>query len=682
MRTMVTIILALGFLAVLSEAETFYLSPSGNDANPGTEAAPFATLEKARDAARTAKSSAKDGVSVVIAGGVYTLDKPVVFTPEDSGTAERPVKYVAKEGEQPVFRGGRTITGWKRAEGDLWTVEIPEVKAGTWYFRQLFVNGERRPRTKLPQDGYYTIAGGGTPPKRSFKFNAGEINPAWKNLNDVEVIVLQFWTEARLRIASIDTATNMVVFTGDAFRPLDWNKGWYVENVREALNTPGQWYLDRATGVLTYWAKPGEDLEKVEVVAPVSRYWMRFEGDAANGAFVDHLTFEGLHFEYSDWRLDDTLGYSYPQAAIDEHPNEPLFQGWPEGDSIPQSQIEVPAGIFASGARNTAFMQCEFAHTGAWAMDWQTGCKDIAVSRSHFYDLGAGGIRVGSPKIAPSDALETSRVTIEDCRIHDGVRVYQGAPAIWIGQSSDNTVAHNEIYGPFEWAISVGWNWGYTPPNRARDNKVEFNHVHDLGDSPLGTHGAIYSLGVQPGTVIRNNHIHDIRGGGSGIVLDNASVGVLVEDNVVHHCSYSSFMSNFNDLGNMVFNNVFAMATKDQLHRIGDVPADRTKIHQTGVFFHNIFYWDTGTLFESKDWVDYNIIMENNLYFDATGAPVTFCSFSFDEWKAKGLDQHSLVADPLFVNPAGGDFSLKPESPAFQLGHKAIDMRNVGPRFR
>ncbi|MHB8974553.1 MAG: right-handed parallel beta-helix repeat-containing protein [Pirellulaceae bacterium] len=683
MRNIIGVVLiAVAVLHSVCKGETFYVAPSGSDGNPGTEAAPFATLGRARDAVRATKASVQDGISVVIGGGVYALDAPVVFAPEDSGTVEHPVLYRAKPGECPVFRGGRKITGWKRVEGDRWSVEIPEVKTGTWYFRQLFVNGERRPRTKLPRDGCYKMAAGGTPPPRSFKFNPGEINPAWPNLNDVEVVVLQFWTDARLRIASIDAGSSTVTFTGDAFRPLDWNKGWYVENVREGLLAPGQWYLDRGTGVLTYWAQPGEDMEQVEVIAPVTRYWLRFQGDAASGKFIEHLAFEGLTFHCSDWTLDDTLGYSYPQAAIDEHPHEPLFQGWPEGDSIPQSQIEVPAGVFANGARNVAFRGCEFAHTGAWAMDWQIGCKDITIAHSHFYDLGAGGIRVGSPKIVPTDAEETSRVTISDCHLHDGDRVYLGAPAIWVGQSSDNTVAHNEINGAFQWAVSVGWNWGYVPPNRARDNRVEFNHVHDLGTSALGTHGAIYSLGVQPGTVIRNNYVHHIGGGGSGIVLDNASIGIVVENNVVHDCAFASFMCNFNDLGNLVLNNVFALATKSQLYRIGDVPADKTKIHQTGVFFHNIFYWNAGTLFEREDWVDYSIIMDNNLYFDATGSPVKFCAFTFDEWKAKGLDQHSLVADPLFVDPQHGDFTVKPESPAFQLGWRAIDLSAVGPRTR
>ncbi|MHB0959340.1 MAG: right-handed parallel beta-helix repeat-containing protein [Pirellulaceae bacterium] len=674
-------IMAVMLLASACEGETFYVAPSGNDANPGTAAAPFATLERARDAVRSAKATGAGALSVIIDDGAYELTRPVLFAPEDSGSAERPIRYAAKPGAHPVFRGGRMIKGWRRLEGDCWAVDLPEVKEGKWYFRQLFVNGERRSRTKLPQDGYYTMVGGATPPKRSFKYNPGEIHPDWKHLADVEVVVLQFWTDARLRIESVDDAEHVVTFTGDAFRPLDWNKGWYVENAPVGLLAPGQWYLDRQTGVLTYWARPGEDMEKAEVFAPVARHWIRFAGDAANEKWVDHLTFEGLTFHYSDWTLDATLGYSYPQAAIDELPDEPLFQGWPEGDSIPQSQIEVPAGVFANGARHVTFRGCEFAHTGAWVMDWQIGCKDITVAHSHFYDFGAGGVRVGSPRIVSTDREETSRVTITDCRFENGDQVYLGAPAVWVGQSSGNVVAHNEICGAFQWAVSVGWNWGYVPPNRARDNHVEFNHVHDLGTSALGTHGAIYSLGVQPGTVIRNNHVHHIGGGGSGIVLDNASIGVVVENNVVHHCEFASFMCNFNDLGNIVLNNVFALAGKSQMYRIGDVPADTTRIHQTGVFFHNIFYWNTGRLFERDDWVDYSIILDNNLYFDATGNPVKFCAFTFDEWKAKGLDQHSRVADPLFVDPARGDFTVRPESPAFELGWRAIDLSTVGPRI-
>ena len=209
---------------------------------------------------------------------------------------------------------------------------------------------------------------------------------------------------------------------------------------------------------------------------------------------------------------------------------------------------------------------------------------------------------------------------------------------------------------------------------------MEYNHVHHLGQSALGTHGALYFLGVSPGTACRHNLIHHITGGGSGIVLDNASVGIVVEYNVVHHAEFSSLMFNHNDLGNIVQNNVFALATGSQLHRIGDIPADKSMVHQTGVFYRNVFYWRNARLFERDDWIDYDILMDYNLYFDAGGAPVKFCAFNFDQWKQKGLDLHSIIADPLFVDPENGDFTLKPESPLKKLGFRPIDLSQVGPR--
>ena len=662
----------------------FYVSPTGDDANPGTKDRPFATLARARDTVRQVKAGATAPVRVWIRRGTYRLTDPVVFGPQDSGTQAAPIVYAACPGAKPVFSGARPITGWKRGPDGVWTAEIPEVKAGEWYFRQLFVNGQRRPRARLPRKGTYKIAGPAEPRKWAFKFNPGQIDPNWRNLNDVEVIVLQFWTEGRLRIKSIDQAAHTVKFTGQAFRPLDWNKGWYVENVYEGLTDPGEWYLDRTTGVLSYRPLPGEKVDQFEIVAPVARHWLRLEGDYKRGKLVEHLTFRGLTFHYTSWTLDEKLGYSYPQAAIELTPKKLLWAGHPaEGLSVSQSHFEVPAGIYANGAHHVRFEDGEFAHTGAWAIDLSRGCQDNQIVGNHIHDLGAGAVRVGSPDVTFDDAEESCRNAITDNHIHDGDTVYLGAPAVWIGQSSGNRIAHNEIHGPFEWAVSVGWNWGYMPPNRARDNVVEYNHVHHLGASALGTHGALYFLGIQPGTAARYNHVHHIAGGGSGIVLDNGSVGMVVEYNVVHHCQYASLMCNHNDLGNIIQNNVFALSDQMQVHRIGDLPRDHEMVDQTGVLYRNIFYWRDSKLFKRDSWPKYDMIMDYNLFFDATpGGETRFQTFTFEQWKQKKMDVHSIVADPCFVDPGKDDFALKPESPAFKLGFRPIDLSTVGPRPR
>ena len=686
--------LLLGLAPASALSGEFYVAPGGSDANPGTKDKPFATLAHARDVVRQANAKLREPVTVLLHGGTYYLHEPVVFGPADSGTAECPVTYGAYPGEKPVISGGKRIAGWKRGGDKVWTVEIPEVKQGTWYFRQLFANGQRRQRARLPREGHYKVAAPPDSPKWSFKFQPGQIDPKWRNLDDVEVVLLQYWTEARLRIKSIDQTDNIVRFTGAAFRPMTWSNGWYVENVYEGLTDPGEWYLDRKSGVLHYWPLPGENMEELEVIAPVARQWIRLEGDYKNGNLVRYINFRGLRFHHSSWSLDKRLGYSYQQAAVELTPESLLWNGYPaEGLSTPQSQVEVPAGIWARGAHHVRFEDNEIAHTGAWGIYLRLGCHDNAVVGNYIHDMGAGGIRVGGTDVTFDDAEETCRTTITDNILRDGCAVYLGAPAVWIGMSSGNRIAHNEITGRWQWAVSFGFQWAYMPPQNARDNVVEYNHCHHVINSPLSTHAVIYSLGVQPGSVIRHNLVHHCTGA-HGICLDNGSAGVLVEHNIVHHGQRGNLVFNHDDLGNIIQNNIFAFATSGQMFRHGDTG----RLDQTGILYRNIFYWKNDKLFGRDKWpevnrgpwkthlpdwtTDFDIVMDYNLYYDAGGQPVKFLTFTFDEWKKKGMGKSSIVADPLFVDPENGDFTLKPDSPAFKLGFKPIDLTGVGPRPR
>ena len=132
-------------------AADFHVAPEGLDTNPGTAAAPFATLARARGAVR---GKIKDGLTkdivVEIRGGTYPVTETLTFGPEDSGTEKFSITYAAAPGEKVVLSGGRKISGWKKGPGEIWTVELPEVKAGRWYFRQLFVNGRRAVRARTP----------------------------------------------------------------------------------------------------------------------------------------------------------------------------------------------------------------------------------------------------------------------------------------------------------------------------------------------------------------------------------------------------------------------------------------------------------------------------------------------------------------------------------------------------
>src|SRR5205823_12252188 len=171
------------------------------------------------------------------------------------------------------------------------------------------------------------------------------------------------------------------------------------------------------------------------------------------------------------------------------------------------------------------------------------------------------------------------------------------AVGIWVGQSFDNVIAHNEIHNLYYTGISLGWSWGYGD-SLNRGNIVEHNHIHHIGkrgdgDGPiLSDMGGVYLLGARPGTVVHNNVIHDVAGikyGGWGVYLDEGSSNVLVEKNLVHHTSHGGFHLHYGR-DNIARNNIFAFGGEQQLVRT------REEDHLGVTFDHNIVYWTSGPL--------------------------------------------------------------------------------------
>lgn len=134
-----------------AQERLFVVAPSGSDAAPGTAERPFASLQRAQEAVRElTRAGLRGPVTVRLASGVYELSEPLTFGPEDGGTAEVAVTYAAATGARPVLSGGRRITGWRRGEDGIWTTRVQGVREGTWYFRQLWVNGRRAVRARRP----------------------------------------------------------------------------------------------------------------------------------------------------------------------------------------------------------------------------------------------------------------------------------------------------------------------------------------------------------------------------------------------------------------------------------------------------------------------------------------------------------------------------------------------------
>jgi len=667
-----------------------FVATNGNDHWSGTLPAPkpdgtdgpYATPARALTAARALKpqGAAERQVTVWFRAGSYFLDQPLVLKPEDSGLV-----LAAYPGESPVLSGGRPITGWRARSLDgkpLWAAALPAARDGKWLFRELWVNGRRALRARHPANGYLAVAelpdraSNWAQGNRRFRFHAGDLK-AWNTVTNAEVVVMTKWVESRLPILEVDENERLVRFAKRSVFALEPGDLYYAEGALDFLDQPGEWCLDSTAGTLYYWPLPGESLEHVQAVAPVLAQVLRFEGRPQAGQWLEDIQVKGLTFSHTEW--------CFPQGfSAGEH--APVIDPAPAADvgGFGQAEVGVPGAVWGCGVRRCAFEDCSFSNLGDYGLELGRGCTRNRVVRCEFAGLGAGGIKLGETAIRAHPADQSGANLISGCRIHDGGLMFHSAIGIWLGQSPNNVLTHNLIHDFYYTGISIGWTWGYGEA-LATNNTVQFNHIHHIGvksngDGPiLSDMGGIYTLGKQPGTTVINNLWHDIAGlryGGWGIYFDEGSSGILAESNLVYRTTHGGFHQHYGET-NLVRNNVFAFARDHQLQRT------RPEDHISFSFQTNIVYFDSGVLL-GGDWSNDHYPMDWNLYFDARpGAqpgslPIGPCSL--EQWRQRGHDLHSLIADPLFQAPKNDDFRLQPGSPALQLGFHPLDLTRVGPQ--
>ncbi len=642
----------LAFALVLSlqaQEKVIHVSTKGNDSASGAADQPLRTVRGAITIARNSRAEAR----IVLEDGRYELTEPLTITEQDSN---RPLTITAAPNARPVITGGRVITGWKHDSHNpnIWTVDIPEAREGKWKFRELFVNGKRQIRARTPNNRFFRIDGESSQDKpMKLKFRGEDIKKKWTQFGEVEVVGLLAWSDIRMQIREVDETNHIATLSGNP-RPSnkEANAQYWVENALEFVDSPGEWYLNSRAGVLYYWPEAGEDLTRAEVIAPMLNDLVVVKGTAEKP--VRDLTFSGIEFSHTGWSIG-TNGYADTQAAVAVH-----------GD------------FRAEYAHNVRIENCTFSHLAGYGVELSKGCQEFSIVGNEFVDLGAGGIRIGENVRPQSTAEENHTHEVSDNHLHAMGKVYPPAVGIFIMHSGTNHIAHNHVHDLYYTAISVGWNWGYqeTP---CRENLIEFNHLHDIGKGILSDMGGIYTLGIQHGTVLRNNFIHDVNAftyGGWGLYTDEGSTGILLENNVVYHCKSAGFHQHYGK-ENVIRNNIFAFNRENQLMRT------RAEPHSSFTFTNNIVYFDSGNLLGS-DWSNDHYVMDRNVYFDtrlaADPSKIRFGKATFSEWKARGHDQHSLITDPLFVDAGKFDLRLKPESPAVKLGFQQIDLSTVGVR--
>ena len=528
---------AIALLTAAAQDHRFFVATNGNDHWSGTLPAPngtksdgpLATPAGARDALRRLRHTGQitGSVTVEIRGGTYPFGGSLQLTAEDSGTTASPVVWRAYENERVVFSGGIPIGKFTpvrdpailarlkpearphvlatdlRAQG---VTEYGEITPKGGPPLELFVNGKRMIVARFPNKGWLRIADvpqtgdtmynkglerekryNGVPAGRHYgriTYDGNEPS-RWAPANDI--FLHGYWTfdwsDSYQRVQSIDTVKHEITLRP----PHHWygytkNQRYYVMNVLEELDSPGEWYLDRAHGLLYVW--PQEEIREA-VVSMLREPIVTLNG-------CSNTRIEGISFLYTRGR-----------------------------------------GVSITGGHDNLVARCVFAEMGGDAV-WVDGGFRHGVVSCDMYDLGLGAIflRGGDRKtLAPGGHYA------EDNDIHDYSTWLRTGQYAVIFEGVGHRMSHNLIYNsPFE-GVTFRGNDMLIEYNEFHDLMKE---TGDAGAIHVGRDW------TWQGNVIRYNYFHDLQGPGlhgvMGVYLDDWASGFTVTGNLFYRAGRATMI--------------------------------------------------------------------------------------------------------------------------------------------
>lgn len=582
---LVTLFLLLSVRAFPAE---IYVSPRGNDSNPGTQAEPKATLHaavrEARELRRLSKVGKDEPIRIRMRGGTYHLYEPVFIRPEDSGTATSPTIIEAVQGEQPVLSGGLRITGWRR-EGKFRVADVPSFHGNRILFRQLWVNGRKAVRARNVSDFDKMDRIRSNDKKNETVWVPASAVKGLAGAENLEMVIHQMWAIANLRVKSVtirgDSAgvkfhspEARIQFEHPWPQPVvkeGGNSAFYFTNAIELLDEPGEWYHDTGTGKLYYLPREDEDMGTAEAIVPALETLVEITGTPDRP--VQHIRFHGISFGHTTWTRPSEKGHVPLQAGMylmDGYKlNPPGAPGNFNRGIENQAWVgRPPAAVRVRNARHTEFEACRFEHLGSCGLDFLYGTRHDVVNGCLFRDIAGNAMQIGKLSDAgmeahlpydPSDEREIcSHQTISNNYITDAANDDWGCVGICAGFVRDINIEHNEICEVSYSGISLGWGWTKSV-NCMRNNRVHGNYIHHYAKHMYDVAG-IYTLSVQTKSYITENAVDKIYTPSYAhdpqhwfyLYTDEGSSFFTVKDN---WCPEEKFLQNANGPGNEWTNN-------------------------------------------------------------------------------------------------------------------------------
>jgi parallel beta-helix repeat protein len=639
-----------------------------------------------------------------------------------------PITYRPYGNEEPILSGGRRVTGWKPYQGEIYQCSLPEAKGGAWKFRQLFCNGKRQIRARTPNfdpqnpvyGGWALIEGPATKGSTTaFRYEEGTFQHHWAKPAQAEVNVFPGanWHNDLIPVKAIDEENRVITLARSTRRGEDawpglrpeplsppvaswwrmrsvWVPGnrFLVENVLEELDQPGEWCLDSEEGVVYFWP-PSEPIERLEIVAPLL-------GRLIDLNDTSHITIRGFH-------LTETVGGDNQHPPGGENGYGPMFPL--AGLKYCGEAVRLQEADHCVVEDNTLY---GIGGNGVYLKGYTY--RNV-VRRNQVSHTGANGIcLLGSKDKHPIN----NRVSANF--IHHTGFFDKYSAGIFLGISGGNTIDHNLIEDVPHHAINLANN-GF------RRNIIEYNKIHrpaqELNETAaincwMEYTGKLARSEPRAGHIIRYNLITDMMRSDDcegevpkefiyaiAIFLDNFASNCTIHGNIVVRCPVG--ISIHGGHGNLVENNIFA----DNGVAVWHCPYPPARdLWTSNHVSRNIIYSSRPEVFSAEGgsrrprqgipfyidgWSEKEIAEHDyNLFFNTHGGEYPVCSdyegdlpdwrpiTTFTRWQAMGFDIHSVIADPLFVDPTNDDYRLRPDSPALKLGFQPIEPSLIGIRER
>lgn len=660
--------------------QVIYVSTRGNDKWNGSEKKPVASLVRAQELARA--YGRDTSVEIVFEDGIYYLPGTVQFTGQDSKDYPATVTLRARHEGKAVISGGQQIRlDWKQEAGNIYVASVP---AGM-DIDQLYVAGLRQPMARFPnaQPGkqrnvYDTwVLDHQAQPNPEMDPLQPERIALWKNPEGgyVHAMHTALWGDMHWEIKGKNEDGTLQLEGGwQNNRPSGMHPLYrFVENIKEELDVPGEWYYDRSESKLYYMPLPEIDLDEAKVEIVRLKHLIEFNGTKENPVRGIHL--QGLTFKHT-------------ARTFMENKEQLLRSDW---------TMYRGGAIVFNGAEECSVENCEFDHLGGNTIFVNNYNRYLTVRGCYIHHSGANGIVfVGDPDMVRSPLFrygnqnyETMDMTpgslgdnypqdcwVDDCLITMTGRDEKQTAPVQISMSQRIRVSHCSIYDVPRAGINI--NEG-TFGGHVIEFCDVFNTVLETGD-----HGSFNSWGrdrfwtpdvvtisdqvalhpdMQYWDVLEPNVLRYNRwrcDHGWDVDLDDGSsfyriyCNLLLNGGLKMREGYDRVATNNIILNNSLHPHVWVRNSDD-------------------VFKHNIVFTAyqpavmNSALGESDWWgkeLDYNLF--------ATGQA------AMRKFAAHGADAHSVSADPLFVNPGQGDFRVRPESPAFKIGFRNFDMTDFG----